>query len=271
MKKRRSIEKAELNDVDLNELLDKMLKLQESSKAPSFLKKTVYVVTSICIVMFVGLICCTVYKNNFSTESILSTFLAFFSIFISIFFYFKADETSTKFYDASYKFMKDISVTLGKIEERFGEKLNSLYDKVSHLDNVSKEASAEIEDKTELINTINVLLQRTQLSEEQKEQYLKQIEENEKEIEVLKKSKYLAQSEANRLRQMINEATEEKIGISHYAVRIPRSILIELLETGKVPDDLSLKRIYHLKRDGYIDADGNVNREQILSALKKQI
>ena len=47
------------------------------------------------------------------------TMLAFFSIFISIFFYFKADETSTRFYDSSYKVMKDISVTLGKIEDRW--------------------------------------------------------------------------------------------------------------------------------------------------------
>ena len=43
--------------------------------------------------------------------------------------------------------MKDISVTLGKIEERFGEKLNSLNDKVSHLDRISNETSEEIEEK----------------------------------------------------------------------------------------------------------------------------
>lgn len=228
--------------------------------------------TGIGVIMFTGLICCAVYKNNFSIESILSTFLAFFSIFISIFFYFKADETSTKFYDASYKFMKDISVTLGKIEERFGEKLNSLNDKVSHLDNVSKEASAEIEDKKELNNTINVLLQRAQLSEEQKEQYLKQIEENEREIEVLKRSKFLVQNEANRLRQMISEVNDDSTIVSHYNASIPpRNFLIEMLEKGKVPDTTSPRKIALLKRDGYIDSKGNINRELILSTLAKQI
>ena len=96
--------------------------------------------------MFILLLCYSAFKSgfSFSLESILSTLLAFFSIFISIFFYFKADETSTNFYDSSYKFMKDISVTLGKIEERFGEKLNSLNDKVSHLDRISNETSEEI-------------------------------------------------------------------------------------------------------------------------------
>lgn len=101
----------------------------------------------IATIMFVALLCYRLIKTDFSFDSILSILLAFFSIFISIFFYFKADETSTNFYNSSYEFMKDISVTLGKIEERFGEKLNSLNDKVSHLDRISSEASEEIEDK----------------------------------------------------------------------------------------------------------------------------
>ena len=78
-------------------------------------------------------LCIIFYKNQFSFESLLSLLLAFFSIFISSFFYFKADEASNRFYETSYNFMKDVSVTLGKIEERFGEKLNTLNDKVSHL------------------------------------------------------------------------------------------------------------------------------------------
>ena len=99
---------------NLSEILDKLLVLQEQAKEPSFLRKTIYVVAGIISLIFVGLLCVTIYKNSFSVESILSTLLAFFSIFISVFFYFKADETSSKFYDSSYRFMKDISVTLGK-------------------------------------------------------------------------------------------------------------------------------------------------------------
>ena len=138
-------EKAECKistEYNLNDVLDKLIKIKKEEKAaPSFLKKTIYVVASICTIMLFMLICLSIYRNNFTTESILSTLLAFFSIFIAVFFYFKAEETSTKFYDSSYRFMKDISVTLGKIEERFGEKLNSLNDKVSHLDRESKEVS----------------------------------------------------------------------------------------------------------------------------------
>lgn len=101
---------------NLGEILDKLLVLQEQAKEPSFLRKTIYVVAGIISLIFVGLLCVTIYKNSFSVESILSTLLAFFSIFISVFFYFKADETSSNFYDSSYRFMKDISVTLGKLK-----------------------------------------------------------------------------------------------------------------------------------------------------------
>lgn len=167
-------------DIDLNELLDKMIMLQEGSKGTSFAKKVLYIFVGICSVMIVGLICMCIYKNNFSTESILSTLLAFFSIFISIFFYFKADETSTRFYDSSYKFMKDISVTLGKIEERFGEKLNSLNDKMSHFEKIKEETSEEIEGKEEdKDRMIEELMKRANLSDEERGTFKEEIAKRE--------------------------------------------------------------------------------------------
>lgn len=121
--------------------MNKLLELEKEKKKTNPIKITICIVGGIGCVMFIAILCYSILKSEFSLDSILSTFLAFFSIFISIFFYFKADETSTNFYNSSYEFMKDISVTLGKIEERFGEKLNSLNDKVSHLDRISNETS----------------------------------------------------------------------------------------------------------------------------------
>ena len=129
------------------EILNKMLELEKKREKTSPIKITICIVGGIGCAMFIAVLCYSILKSEFSLDSILSTFLAFFSIFISIFFYFKADETSTNFYNSSYEFMKDISVTLGKIEERFGEKLNSLNDKITHLDNISSERSAEIQDE----------------------------------------------------------------------------------------------------------------------------
>ena len=132
---------------DYIEILNKMLQLEKEKKKINPIKITICIVGGIGSIIFIAILCYSILKSNFSLDSILSTLLAFFSIFISIFFYFKADETSTNFYNSSYEFMKDISVTLGKIEERFGEKLNSLNEKVSHLDRVSSEASKEIKDR----------------------------------------------------------------------------------------------------------------------------
>ena len=71
------------------------------------IKIIIAVTVSLISLAFALLICFVIYSNGLTAESILSMLLAFFSIFISIFFYFKADETSSRFYDSSYEFMKE--------------------------------------------------------------------------------------------------------------------------------------------------------------------
>jgi hypothetical protein len=58
--------------------------------------------------------------------AVLSIILAFFAIGLSVAFYFKATDTSNLFYDNTYKFTKDISEILGRIEAGFGERLRHL-------------------------------------------------------------------------------------------------------------------------------------------------
>ena len=121
---------------EINTTLDKMIQLETSKNKVNIYKIILLIVTALCFIF---------YKSSFSLESLLSLLLAFFSIFISVFFYFKTEETSNHFYDMSYDFMKDVSVTLGKIEERFGEKLNNLNDKVSHLSYAKEEKTEELQ------------------------------------------------------------------------------------------------------------------------------
>ena len=256
-------DKNKYTENNLSEILDKMLKLQQGQKRPSFLKKTVYVSASICVIVFVVLICVCIYKNSFTIESIFATLLAFFSIFISIFFYFKTDETSNRFYDSSYKFMKDISVTLGKIEERFGEKLNSLNDKVSHLDRISSETSKEIEDKQDDKDSIiNDLLNKANLNEGGKAEYKKQLEEKDAEIERLKRYKYRAEREALRLRDAMTNVQEEV-----ESVELPsRYMLMRLAETedASIFSPIGRRRLQKL---GLIDMEGNVNLSAVLKMM----
>ena len=258
---------------NLSEILDKLLVLQEQAKEPSFLRKTIYVVAGIISLIFVGLLCVTIYKNSFSVESILSTLLAFFSIFISVFFYFKADETSSKFYDSSYRFMKDISVTLGKIEERFGEKLNSLNDKVSHLDRERKKVSEEIEDKQEdKDRMINELMEKANLDAEEKAAYKKELEKKEMEIAQLQSYRMRTEREAAILRRRIERTPEvmDEISTDRMYVNGPNGFarlnpgfIQSIIELGKLPDDLPVRVKNTLKRAGCIDPDGNVIIERL--------
>ena len=242
------------------EILNKMLELEKKREKTSPIKITICIVGGIGCAMFIAVLCYSILKSEFSLDSILSTFLAFFSIFISIFFYFKADETSTNFYNSSYEFMKDISVTLGKIEERFGEKLNSLNDKITHLDNISSERSAEIQDEKENKDKIiNELMNKTNLSQEEKIKYKKEIEEKEKIIEQLKYEQFRAQREAARLRTRASN-------IDRYDRWKPsRELLIKLLEDDF--SNITVRMLEILRMHGYVDADGNVNKELVTEKL----
>lgn len=108
MKKNRN----ELNEI--NTTLDKMIQLETSKNKVNIYKIILLIAGCIAGLLIVTALCFIFYKSSFSLESLLSLLLAFFSIFISVFFYFKTEETSNHFYDMSYDFMKDVSVTLGK-------------------------------------------------------------------------------------------------------------------------------------------------------------
>lgn len=262
---------------NISEILDKMLKLQEKEKKPSFFKKTICIVASICVVIFVIFICIIIYKNNFTTESILSTLLAFFSIFISVFFYFKADETSSKFYDSSYKFMKDISVTLGKIEELFGEKLNSLSDKVSHLDRESKAATEEIEDKQEDKRIINELMEKANLSEAERSEYKKMLESKDQEIEQLRMYRMRAEREASRLRHKMDQLSsptkyampEDNFADTIIQTGISPQVLKYILENRRLPEEISPRMRKVLRANEVINPNGDINIENLAHFMER--
>ena len=197
------------------EVLNKLLESEKNhfteSHKDGSIKKTICIFGGLGSLMFIGILCYAIIKSNFSLDGILSTLLAFFSIFISIFFYFKADETSANFYSSSYQFMKDISVTLGKIEERFGEKLNNLNDKLSHLDNINTERSKEIQEQTNDKNKlINELMDKANLNETERNEYKNKLAKAEDQIESLKIQQIQDKQEANRLRENISEIISGK-------------------------------------------------------------
>jgi len=164
--------------------------------------------------MFAGLL---VYKlagsnltfdfSKFDFNALLALILSLFAIALSVAFYFKATDTSNLFYDNTYKFTKEISEILGRIEAGFGERLRHLDEGYSGLvnkfDNGSseqniKETKEEIEKEKiklkqeiqERNNILNSLLEKAQLEQHEKEQIRKQLKE--KEVEISKQNRELS-------------------------------------------------------------------------------
>lgn len=172
----------------LNSALEKMLELGQTKKKESLSKIILTGACSLGGIIILVTLCLIFYREKFSMESLISLLLAFFSIFISIFFYFKASETSNQFYETSYNFMKDVSVTLGKIQERFGEKLNSLNDKMSHLSAVKEEKTEELQTaEDERQKLINELMDKAKLNEEQRDDYQRKLRERERDVDMLQR------------------------------------------------------------------------------------
>lgn len=74
---------------------------------------------TICFLLVAG-------KVDIDSSTLLSLILAFFSIYLSAQFYFKATEQSNQFYDRSYNHTRDMAKTLSAMEGKFGEGLRNI-------------------------------------------------------------------------------------------------------------------------------------------------
>jgi len=133
---------------------------------------------------------------------------------------------------------------------------------------VSKETSEEIEDRQEdKDKIINELMEKANLNEEEKAKYRADIEAKELEIEQLREHRYQAEREAEMLRRKISKTNEERSSTSKL---ISPSMLMELITTGKAPNDLTVRTYNLLRKSGYIDSEGKVNRDIILRDLNQK-
>lgn len=162
------------------------------------LKKTAIIVGGLILLSVTGAI---LYKFlntetilNIDMNVIITIIIAFFAILLSMFFYFKANETSNQFYLKSYDIMKELSVLVGRFDARFGEMITNLDNKVSYAleDKNSFITNEEIRAKNE--ENIGEMLTKDIFGKEEKEQLKAEIEENNK----------LIDDQINSLRDIIN-------------------------------------------------------------------
>ena len=193
---------------DINAMLEKMVELEKSKNKVNVYKVILIIAGSIAGILTLITLLCIMYNKNLSMESILSFLLAFFSIFISVLFYFKADDASKHFYSMSYDFMKDVSVTLGKIEERFGEKLNSLNEKVTNLSLEKEETTEELETvENEKNKMIEELLDKAKIDKAEKDNYARRLRQKEIEAESLRRQLVNIDKKYNTLIEKENDKT----------------------------------------------------------------
>jgi hypothetical protein len=135
--------------------------------------------------------------SSLDTTDVLSIVLAIFAVALSVMFYFKGSEESSKFYNNSYQFTKEISELLGRIEAGFGEKLRHIDDGYStigkRLDDalaLRAKASERLKEEEEEVESasidrdkiISALLEKANVSEEEKQRIRTELEEKEKEL-----------------------------------------------------------------------------------------
>ncbi|NSX10112.1 hypothetical protein HTX81_16125 [Pseudomonas lini] len=134
---------------------------------------------------------------SFSFNDFLALVLALFSVALSVAFYFKANEASNQFYDNTYKFTKDMSEILGRIEAGFGERLRHLdegysgmrdrLDKLPHYGATPADVKAEEEEiklkEAEQRAVLEDLAERAKLAEHEKQALFANLEQKNEELE----------------------------------------------------------------------------------------
>ncbi|MFQ1656751.1 hypothetical protein [Aeromonas sp. A600556] len=158
---------------------------------------------------------------SFSFNDFLALVLALFSVALSVAFYFKANEASNQFYDNTYKFTKDMSEILGRIEAGFGEKLRHLdegysgvrdrLDRIPHYGATPSEVKSEEEEiirkEQEQRALIEELAEKAKLAEHEKKELFANLEEKHKELERAKNELRKMQSDRNSSFSEVNQNT----------------------------------------------------------------
>ncbi|WP_146876561.1 hypothetical protein [Halovibrio variabilis] len=135
--------------------------------------------------------------ENIRTSDLLSLLLALFAIGLSVALFIKANEISNMFYDNMYKFTKDNSELLGRMESGFGEQLrhldqgySGLRDKFDKLpldlgktrEKVEDEKAEVVKLKSEKEELLNQLAERANLQEEEKQELFSRLQQSEAQL-----------------------------------------------------------------------------------------
>lgn len=224
--------------------------------------------------------------KEFGFTDLLSMLVAFFAIALSVAFYFKATDTSNRFYDNSYTFTKDVSEILGRMEAGFGERLRHLdegytgirdkfdklpFDSAKALEDIEKENQEIKKKEEEQRKTLEELAQKAHLAENEKTALFDHMSRISSELE---ESKIEARRLEKRLRTNEMRHGGDSFKVLEFLVRRIAEVRDPNISTKspraghrylfqKIRDNIPLGAIRELERYGYIDDEGELTRDAI--------
>lgn len=200
---------------------------------------------------------------NFSFNDFLALVLALFSVALSVAFYFKANEASNQFYDNTYKFTKDMSEILGRIEAGFGERLRHLdegysgmrdrLDKLPHYGATPSDVKKEEEEirlkEAEQRQLIEELAGKAKLAEHEKKALFENLSQKSHELEE-------ARVELRRMQESsfhnVGEMSERRGVISYIARQLHKVMPSEEIG-GNIPSR-RIRQLFMENRSNFADA-----------------
>ena len=186
--------------------------------------------------------------ENIKTSDLLSILLALFAIGLSVAFYIKANEISNMFYDNMYKFTKDNSELLGRMEAGFSEQLrhldqgySGLVEKFDRLPLDLGKTREKVEDEkaevrkleSEKQKLLDELAARANLQDEEKQHLFDKLRESESQLD-------RAERQLRRLQHKLRDADDSEAtihgvlvrAVKHTQRKIIRMLDIESLDTA---------------------------------------
>ncbi|WP_376694603.1 hypothetical protein [Wenzhouxiangella sp. EGI_FJ10409] len=177
---------------------------------------------------------------------LLSLLLALFSVGLASLFYFKATETSNTFYDNTYKFTRDITTLLSKIESGFGERLRNLDEGYSSLRDSFQTGASTAEDA---VSGSDKIL-------EEKKEIQKYMEERNAIVGQLLKQSKLKEDERQKIAAELQEKDEQLREAQEELSRLKRRKFIERVRTSRLQDAEIDNGVLHFTKDVVIQKLG---------------
>lgn len=230
-----------------------------------YLKSDIWKLAQVLVALFVSLLVAwkivwSANLVNIDFATLLSVLLAFFSVSLSVVFYFKATDTSNAFYDNTYKFTQDIAGLLVRIESGFGEKLKNIDDNYVRMRSYFESGQGPGDLKDDIKEDLRA----------EKEQFKKVLEERDALIQELLAKTNMQEGERLEFENLLKEKDEALKKLNREVSRMSRDLTVDRVLTRQASSDRLSERVEKYIRKSVIFDLFNHSRSRFSSGLIKR-